>query len=274
MPVHTLDADNGLYYEHVPSAGASKPTFVFVNALTGNTQAWEAHVAPRLRESGYGTLCYNFRGQDGSPFDTGIALTPKLIVDDLHNLLKALEPESPILVGLSIGGLFAAQAWLGGASARGLVLLNTLREIGPRISWVNDAMPKLVAAGGVRLLLDAIFPLLVNEEFAQAARPGFLQDLPYEPLDPEHGHLNLMRHARVADWAIEYSRLHLPTLVITGLQDRVFLDRDVVERLYDSLPDARREDWPDAGHLLPLECPDRLAATLARFGSEIEQAGV
>lgn len=273
MPVHTIDADNGLYYEHVPPARRGAPSFVFVNALTGNTQAWDAVVAPRLREAGFGTLSYNFRGQDGSPFGAGVALTPKLIIDDLRALLGVLDPSRPILVGLSIGGLFAIHALLAGARAEGLVLLNTLREIGPRIAWINDAMPKLVEAGGVRLFLDALFPLLVNQEFAATARPGFLQDTPYDPIDPGHGHLNLMRHASEADWAVDYARLTLPTLVITGLQDRVFLDRAVVDWLYAKLPDARREDWPDAGHLLPQERPEWLAESLARFGAEMEGRG-
>ncbi len=273
MPVHAIDADNGLYYEHTPPALDAWPTFVFVNALTGNTQAWEAVIAPGLRAAGFGTLSYNFRGQDGSPFGADVALTPDLIVADLGDLLGALDPARPILVGLSIGGLFAARALLAGARAEGLVLLNTLREIGPRIAWINEAMPKLVEAGGVRLFLDAIFPLLVNQEFAATARPGFLQDMPYEPIDPGHGHLNLMRHAAEADWALDYARLTLPTLVITGLQDRVFLDREVVDRLYAALLDARREDWPDAGHLLPQERPERLAESLARFGADIAGLG-
>jgi len=102
------------------------------------------------------------------------------------------------------------------------------------------------------------------------SRSAFLQDLPYEAMDPEHGHMNLMRHAGEAEWGIDYHALDLPTLVITGLQDRVFLDREVVDRLYSTLPDARREDWPDAGHLLPQEKPEKLAASLARFGAEIE----
>jgi pimeloyl-ACP methyl ester carboxylesterase len=80
--------------------------------------------------------------------------------------------------------------------------------------------------------------------------------------------MNLMRNAAATDWALDYSTLTLPVLVITGLQDRVFLDREVVDRLYATLPDARREDWAEAGHLLPQEAPDRLAASLARFGAE------
>ncbi|MEM8797691.1 MAG: alpha/beta hydrolase [Pseudomonadota bacterium] len=265
MPLLRLDDDNSLYFEYTEAQAPDAPTFVFVNALTGNTGAWESVVAPKLREGGFGTLSYNFRGQDGSHFDSSLNLTPALIVDDLKFLLAEIRPNKPVLAGLSIGGLFAARAYLEGADASGLVLMNTLREIGPRISWINDAMPVIVAQGGVPLFLDAILPLLVNQDFAEKARAGALKGQ-YEPLSASHGHANLMRHASLADWELPYEKFALPTLVITGLQDRVFLDRGVVERLYQRLPDARREEWEDAGHLLPQERPEKLAESLARFG--------
>jgi len=270
MALLQIDADNALYYEHHTPTGAGAPTFVFVNALTGNTEAWEAAVAPRLREQGFGTLSYDFRGQGRSRHHPAIELTPTLIVDDLRRILSQLAPQRPVLVGLSIGGIFAAHAVLRGADACGLVLLNTLRTIGPRIAWINDAMPRLVAAGGIALLMDAMLPLLVNEDFTAKARPNALAT-DYQPLDAAHPHLNLMRNATATEWDIPYEQLALPALVISGLQDRVFLDREVVDRLYARLPDARREDWPDAGHLLPQECPERLAASLAAFAGGIEE---
>ncbi len=269
MAIHRLDAQNGLYHLHTPPERPAAPTFVFVNALTGSTDQWEKAVAPALRGQGYGTLSYNFRGQAESPFTPGTALTPQLIVDDLTALMASLAPQRPVLVGLSIGGLFAAQAVLAGADAAGLVLLNTLRVIGPRIAWINNALPLIAAHGGVQLFMDMSFPLIVNPDFAAAARPNFLKGN-YQPMDPGHPHLNLMRHAGEADWNVDWSRLALPVLNITGLQDRVFYDAEVVDRLYRLLPDARREDWPDCGHLVPIERPDRLAASLARFGAEIE----
>lgn len=264
----TLAPGNALFYRHHPPAGAGMATFVFINALTGSTEAWEAEVAPALRAQGYGTLSWNFRGQTDSPFSPGLELTDQVIVADLAALLAALQPDRPVLVGLSIGGLYAARAVLAGVPAAGLVLLNTLREIGPRIAWINDAMVRLVAHGGVGLFLDALFPLLVGPEMAAAARPKFLKG-DYAPLDPAHGHMNLMRNATTTDWRLDWSALRLPVLSITGLQDRVFLDREVVDRLFGTLPDARREDWPDAGHLLPLERPARLAESLARFAAEV-----
>ncbi|NIP75104.1 MAG: hypothetical protein GTN90_03550 [Xanthomonadales bacterium] len=59
-------------------------------------------------------------------------------------------------------------------------------------------------------------------------------------------------------------------LNITGMQDRVFYDAEVVDRLYAMLPDARREDWADCGHLIPLEHSESLAESLISFGAEIE----
>ena len=263
-----LSEGNSLFYLHHAPSRKDAATFVFVNALTGSTDTWEAEIAPTLRNKGFGTLSWNFRGQTGSTFDTGTALTDGLITDDLQRLLEHVAPQIPVPVGLSIGGLYAARAVLGGSRAEGLVLLNTLREIGPRIDWVNHAMAQIVAHGGVGLFLDTLFPLLVNSDFAVKARPSFLRG-GYAPLPPEHGHMNLMRHAAESDWALDYGALALPTLVITGLQDRVFLDREVVDRLFAQLPDGRHEGWADTGHLLPQEQPARLAARLAAFAEEI-----
>ncbi|MEO0360650.1 MAG: alpha/beta fold hydrolase [Pseudomonadota bacterium] len=269
MGLHRIDDENALFHLHEAPARDGAPTFVFVNALTGSTDHWEGEIAPPLRAAGFGTLSYNFRGQAESPFGKGLELTNEVIVDDLLRLMAALTPARPILVGLSIGGLFAAQARAKGATAEGLVLLNTLRRIGPRIAWVNDALPKIVAEGGVQMFMDAMFPMIVNPDFAAAARPNFLKG-GYAPLDPDHGHMNLMRNSPAADWDFDWSSLDLPVLSITGEHDRVFRDAEVIEELYATIPDARREDWADCGHLVPLERPERLVESLKRFGAEIE----
>jgi pimeloyl-ACP methyl ester carboxylesterase len=268
MSEYQIDSNNSLFYLYFPPAIEGLPTFVFVNALTGSTDHWEAVVAPGLRDQGFGTLSYNFRGQDKSSFDKELELTNALIVDDLVLLIESLRPSRPVLVGLSIGGLYAAQAYARTHQASGMVLLNTLREINPRISWINDALPHYVATGGAALFMGLMMPLLTNPEFAMKVRPNFLSG-PYEPLDPTHGHANLMRNSVDTDWNFDWASLDLPVLNITGLHDRVFRDPEVIDRLYAKLADARREEWDDAGHLLPLERPERLVERLAAFGREL-----
>ena len=74
-----------LYFEH--TAPTAKPhSFVFVNALTGSTEQWEAAVAPGLRDLGFGTLSYNFRGQAKSSFATG-----KQLDEDVERVIKAVK---------------------------------------------------------------------------------------------------------------------------------------------------------------------------------------
>ncbi len=272
MPQLDLSPGNGLFYDFVPP-GARGLTFVFVNALTGSTAMWQAEIAPALRAAGFGTLAYNLRGQAESPFTPGTELGQSLIVDDLCRLLAEVAPPRPVLVGLSIGGLFAAGACLAGAAAEGLVLINTLRRAGPRLDWINAATLRAAQIGGLRLLMDLNMPLLVNEDRLAEIRADFLADAPYEPLDPGHGHYNLLANSARADWDLPYERLDLPTLVMTGLQDRVFLDRDDVAALFARLPRARRLDLRDAGHLIPVERPQATVEALRDLGRWVEDGG-
>jgi len=267
MPQLEIDDRNALHYVHALPKD-DKPTFVFVNALTGTVEHWEAVVAPSLRARGFGTLAHNFRGQAGSPFAPEVELTPALIVEDLVRICTDLAPTRPILVGLSIGGLFAAQAIRAGVDAAGLVYLNTIREIGPRIAWVNDVLGIFAAKTGVGVMMDATFPMLVNPEFLETMKPA-MQKVEIAPLPPEHGHANLLRNSGAADWTFPWDSLTLPTLNVTGLCDRVFLDREIVDKWLGRMADVERLDWSDCGHLAPLERPERLAEALAGFGERL-----
>ena len=272
MPVLDIGPDDGLYYEYFPPRQEAGTTFVFFNALTGDTASWETEIAPTLRNSGYGTLTYNMRGQTNSPFSANISLDAQLVVEDAQRLLHQVRPSRPVLVGLSIGGLFAVQTWLKGADATAMVLINTLRKDGPRLRWIGDALVRAVEVGGLELFRDLFLPLLMNEGWLAAQRENFLQSgTAYAALDPASGHYKLLAEAgRTADWNLPYEEITIPTLVITGLQDHVFLETDVVETLFARLPKARRVNLPEAGHLIPAEQPQLLADNLLTFAKEVE----
>ena len=69
-----LDQKNSIYYEYEESKQNSH-TYVFVNALTGNTSTWNGVIGKRVKDEGFGYLTYNFRGQINSSFDKSINLT-------------------------------------------------------------------------------------------------------------------------------------------------------------------------------------------------------
>lgn len=267
MSFHSLTETDKIFYLHHPAKTDGLPCFVFFNPLTGDTNNWEAAIAPELRELGFGTLSFDYRGQTQSPFGEDVVLTSKGIVEDAVSMLNDVQPDNPIFVGLSIGGLYAAQAFLAGAKASQLVLINTLRKDTARLAWIGDALVRAVEIGGLQLFRDLFLPLLMNEEWLQANRGDFLASpAAYEPLAPETGTYKLLAEAGPsADWDLAYEKLDLPTLVVTGLQDHVFLENQYVDELFDRLPKGARIDMDDAGHLIPGERPDAVVNILSKF---------
>ena len=122
MLVSKLDIDqkNYLYYEY-EEGKQNAYTYVFVNALTGNTSAWNGVIGKRLKDKGHSYLAYNFRGQINSSFDESINLTSEIIISDLLKLINHLNLKNIILCGLSIGGLYVAFALLEKIDLKGLV---------------------------------------------------------------------------------------------------------------------------------------------------------
>lgn len=259
---------NNLYYEYT-KPGAAGRTFVFVNALTGNTGMWEAEdIGPALRAAGFGTLCYNFRGQAESAFTPGTDLGPETIVSDLKSLIDAITPVRPILVGLSIGGLFAAQAYLKGVAAEALVLINTLRKPSLRLEWINSAMVRMAATGGGQLIMEANLPMLVNPEQLAKMRPNLLQG-PYQPMRDGEGLYELMKGSLATDWNLPYEKLAVPVLLMTGLHDRVFRVAEDIAELEGRIQVRRHVTFENAGHLIPAERPAAFAAELMEFAKSL-----
>lgn len=272
MAQFQIDEHNSLFYIHHAPERTDGITWVFFNALTGDTQMWEAEIGPRLRAEGHGTLSFNFRGQADSPFSPGSVLDSALIVEDARKLLLEIAPQHLILCGLSIGGLFAAQCWFAGLSdleTKGMVLINTLRRDGERLRWINDALVRCAEVGGLQLFRDLFVPLLFNEEWQKENRHKFLQAKDYAPLSASDGHYNLLKNGGSANWNLPYEQLNLPVLIITGLEDHVFLDHVDVEQLYARLPDARHIKVANAGHMIPAERPAELADNLLIFTQEV-----
>ena len=264
MSLLDLGNDELLFYLYTPSTNR-KPTVVFVNALVGSTEMWEGFIGETLRKEGFGTLSYNFRGQADSKFDLTTELTPRLIVDDLLKLLQFVKPHRPVLVGLSIGGLFAGQAIQRGLLGEGLILINTLRKPGQRLDWINDSTARAFALGGRQLLLDLMAPMLINPETLAEMRSAALLDDDYIVTAEQDGHMNLMRNAVSADWNFPWQNLKIPVLVMTGEHDRVFLVKEDVLELSKRIPNAGMVNFTDAGHMIPMERPEKFTNELMSF---------
>ena len=136
MPFVEVDAGNAIFFEYHPPA-EGKVTFAFCNSMGLSTAFWRDNITPSLRERGFGTLAFDYRGQGQTRYNSTATLEPDEIVADIGRVLAAVAPARPVLVGISIGGQYAAQAVLKGAEVVGLVMSNSLRKAGPHTEWIN-----------------------------------------------------------------------------------------------------------------------------------------
>jgi len=271
MPTFKIGPEAEIPYDYVaPTLGDA--TFVFINALTGNAGAWEEAIVPALHEKGYGTVTFNLRGQVGSQYGRLERLDETVLIGDLQALLEHIAPPRPILVGLSVGGLYAAKAWLAGTEAIGLVLINTLRKPGLRLDWINEALARVMQIGGTQAVMDFYLPMLVGPELLEQYRDTCLLDEVYNPPLAADGLLRLIREARSADWALPPEQFSIPVLVLTGMKDRVFLDIVDVRDIVDRMPNATHVELPRAGHLIPLEDPEKTSIELLKFADAFNPA--
>ncbi len=268
----TLGPGEVLYHEHMPPQADGGLTFVFFNALIGDSRMWDGEIAGALRRAGHGTLVWNYRGQPHSRFAAGTDLSAGLIAADAVRLLTSVAPARPVLVGLAHGGIHAARAWLDGAAAEALALINAVRRPGPRRRWLDEALARCVEVGGLDLFGDLFTPLMFGEDWLAAHRHRFLRHRPYMPYDHDSGQYLLLAAAGTTDWDLPWDELSLPVLLLTGLQDRLFLDPEALDEAADRLPAGRRRDVPDAGHMLPLERPGTVADALLDVAAALSAA--
>ncbi len=261
-----LGRKNGMTYDyHAPESDAGF-TFVCFNPLTGDRSMWEDGIKPYLLAQGHGILTFNMRGQSGSLFTPG-SISEASIIDDAVALLQKVKPQSAILTGHSIGGLFAAKAFIkaGPQSAKAIIFINTLRKMSARLAWTNDALIRAVETGGMELLRDMFLPQLMSEQWLGDNRGSFLKKQEYQPIAKTDGALALLKAGGDADWSFDWSGLELPILNITGLQDNMFRNDTDIAAILQQLPDAKSVSIANAGHMIPAETPEQLAQEMLTF---------
>ena len=263
-----IDPKNSLYYEYEEN-NQNSYTYVFVNALTGNTSAWNGVIGKRVKDEGYGYLTYNFRGQINSSFDESINLTSEIVISDLLKLIDYLNLKNIILCGLSIGGLYAAISSLEKIDVKGLILVNTLRKPSLRLDWINRAMVNAAKLGGAALIMDMGMPVIASPKFLDKVKTNALDFENYKPLQKNDGIFKLMEGSLSADWSFDWSKINVPTLVMTGHLDKMFRIPEDIEELEKKIKNSKTIELPNCGHLIPLEEPEEFSDHIIKFAKNL-----
>ena len=264
MSILKIDDKNEIYYEFVKPKDNGF-TFVFVNALTGNVSAWNGEIGQLVVGQGNGYLTYNFRGQETSKFDESLDLDTNIIVSDLCLLIDELKIQNIVLVGLSIGGLYATLALEKGIKSKGLVLINTLRKNNSRLRWINETMVNVARYGGTSLLMDFNMPVIASPSFLEQMKSKALNPNNYIGLEETSGILKLMQGSLSANWDLDWSKINVPVLIMTGHHDKVFRVPSDIDDIIKTMKNTKRIELEDCGHLIPIEKPQEFADYINKF---------
>jgi 3-oxoadipate enol-lactonase len=249
-----------LYYETI---GAG-PGLVFIHGMGADMRVWDAQAdffarrcqGVRYDVRGFGRSTLPAEGQ------------PYAHPADLLALLHSLGLSSAILVGHSMGGAIALDFALSyPEAAQALVLVDAVMSGFEMSQAWNDSWAPVysqAAVGG----MQAALPLLLGHPLFSSvnARPAVASRLA-EILSDYSGW-----HAQHADPEIELDppalqrlcEVHASTLVVVGEKD--LNDFQVsASLLANNIPGARRVMVPGAGHVLPMEAPDRFNHLLSGF---------
>lgn len=139
-------------------SGGDGPAIVLLHGLTA-TRRYVVHGSRTLERAGYRVLSYDSRGHGASdPAIDPSAYAYAELADDLHAVMDALELESAILVGHSMGGHLAARMAITAAERVNALVLGAPAHLG-KPSQDPDRWDRLADGlehGGPEGMWDAI----------------------------------------------------------------------------------------------------------------------
>jgi pimeloyl-ACP methyl ester carboxylesterase len=179
--------------------------------------------------------------------------------------------EGPLLpVGFSMGAIVAVEMWCQApARVAGLVLLgyNATADLPERASHRPVQQAEVRAGGLERVLVEELKPkYLGSAGRGDAALLDLLRDMGMNlGADVFIAQSEALRLR--ADRVAALSGITVPVLYGCGAEDTL-CPPDWHRRWQSLTPDARFVEFADAGHMLPLEAPHALAATLSDWLEE------
>lgn len=258
MPTMTVNGVELSYVEH----GLGPEPLVLLHGFLTSARLWEALYFPRLPQK-YRAYALDLRGHGRSRGVTR-GCTLAQMSDDVRQFAARLGLKKYAAIGVSMGAGVALQVALDEPAAlKALVLINSLSPFDPIGTPWRRFLARWLA--GRRWLLR------------RACRPMFTQDRG-PLLEAFLDEAMLVRRETARDWLsgengmrhlARLGALRVPTLVIVSGRNTVVPIASQI-RLAKSIPNARIVTFPDEGHAVSGENPERVLSEVLTF---LEDAG-
>jgi pimeloyl-ACP methyl ester carboxylesterase len=234
----------------------TKPRVVLLHAFPLDCRMWEAVRRP-LEEAGHAVSAPDLPGPEAEG---------SLAAWADHVLRSVDGPIAP--VGVSMGGYLVFELYRRAAErVAGIGLVSTR-------AGAETAESRRGREETIQLLQDDGVPALWERLGPKLFAPGAADDLVAQARETalEQGPTRLVAAVQAirdrADSTALLPEIQVPALVLAGEEDQV-IPPDESERMAEALPKARLIRVAGAGHLVPLERPDRVAQAVLELLDEV-----
>jgi 3-oxoadipate enol-lactonase len=266
MPKVTVKGNEYFYDEK----GSGSPV-VFAHGLTFDRHMWDHQV--ETLSSRYRCIAYDLLGHGGSSVSQGeYSLEDE--AENLHALLGEWDASPAHLAGLSMGGMVAIRlAVAHPEDVRSLALLDTSaeeEEAERRPQY--EALAAAARAQGPGAVVGAVIPIMFSQRFVQSQPEkvdAYKRD--FDGLHTEALELATKAVARRTSVLSRMAGIRVPTLVIVGGEDAATTP-DHSQRIVERIAGARLETIAGAGHMTPVEQPERISQLLSEFLADVDSA--
>ena len=210
-------------------------TIVFVHGLSDSLAYWK--VLSETLKNDYQTLIYDLRGHGESSDDDGNT-TIDLYQEDLYQLLKALNIENAVFVGLSLGGNVILDLAVNHPEmVKGLIVMSSFPEHDEKLKKIFDDFDNAIDEGFVEFF-DTILPYTLTEDLLEEHKE-LLESVKHEAA--KTANLEGIKKGINAGYGFNLTdrldEINVPTIVIAGGEDNL-TSLDIQRKISDNIKDS------------------------------------
>ncbi|CAN5710898.1 3-oxoadipate enol-lactonase [soil metagenome] len=254
---HTIHYKHLTYY---PLGDVGDTTFLFINSLGTDFRIWD-EVVEALKEYG-NVLLFDKRGHGLSDVVTD---TKGLndFADDAAALLKHLQINKCIVIGLSVGGMIAQilANRLPGQIEK-LILCDTRYKIGNEEIW--NTRIQQVKEQGLQSISEGVMQRWFSVDFHKIQSVKVTGYQKMLERTPALGYIQTCEAIRDADLSAIAKQINIPTLCVVGSEDKSTTSEEV-KNLADLIEGSKFEIIEGSGHIPCIDNPAVLSKLIIDF---------
>lgn len=214
----------------------SGKTIVFVHGLSDNLEYWK--ILTNELKNKYQVLSFDLRGHGNSSINEDDEVSIDLYQDDLFKLLKRLEIDNAVFVGLSLGGnIIMDFAIKHPEMVNGLIIMSSFSNQSEKLVEIFNDFEKGIDKGFVEFF-DIIVPYTLTGDMLEKHRET-LDIVKYEAA--EHANIEGIKKGIKAGYEFNVterlSEIDAPTIVMAGAEDDL-TDLDIQMEISNNIKDS------------------------------------